>query len=189
VSIAEAMNEAGDAVGGSTLEGDQVVHATLWGRHGITDLGAVGTDQCALAFSVNSNTQVVGISGPDCGFVQANAFLWERGGDIIDLNAFVPPDSDFHLRAGASINNGGEIAAFAADPDGNRRTVLLIPCDDEPVDSVGCRSAAQQTNVTSSPGKVPSAQPKVSPRDLLRGVAAGSHRYGRVVSANPAFSR
>src|SRR5215831_12650994 len=102
-STARAMNEAGDAVGDSALSGDQVTHATLWGHSSITDLGAVGTDQCSTGYSVNSSDQVVGISGPDCGFAEANAFLWERGGPMIDLNAFVPPSSDLHLRAGATI--------------------------------------------------------------------------------------
>jgi len=149
LSLAEAMNEAGDAVGAADLPGDQVTHATLWGRDGITDLGAVGADQCAIAFSVNSTDQVVGISGPNCGFDQANAFLWERGGPMIDLNVFVPASSDLHLRAGATINDRGEIAVFAATPEGNRRLVLLIPCDEEPFGSKGCQEAVahSQTNL------------------------------------------
>jgi probable HAF family extracellular repeat protein len=141
-SIAVAMNEAGDAVGAAALSGDQVVHATLWGRHGHVDLGTVGTDQCAEARSVNSSGQVVGISNPECGSEEANAFLWEHGGPMIDLNTFVPPNSDLHLRAGATINDRGEIATFAATPDGSRRAVLLVPCDDEPADSEGCLGAA-----------------------------------------------
>jgi probable HAF family extracellular repeat protein len=150
LSTARAMNDAGDAVGDSTVSGDQVTHATLWGRHSMTDLGAVGTDQCSTGYSVNSSDQVVGISGRDCGFVEANAFLWERGGPMIDLNAFVPPSSDLHLRAGATINDRGAIAAFAATPDGDRRTVLLIPCDDEPADSEGCLGPAAYSKPTKS---------------------------------------
>ncbi len=141
-SIASAMNEAGDAVGGAFLPGDQVAHATMWGRHGITDLGAVGTDQCSEAFSINSSDQVVGISHSQCGADDANAFLWERGGPIVDLNAFVPPGSDLHLRAGATINDRGEVAAVGAFPNGDHRAVLLVPCDDEPADSEGCFGAA-----------------------------------------------
>jgi probable HAF family extracellular repeat protein len=130
LSIAEAMNEAGDAVGAAQLPGDQFFHATLWGRQGVTDLGAVGTDQCAEARSVNASDQVVGISNPECGSDEANAFLWQSGGPMIDLNAFVPPSSDLHLRAGATINDRGEIAAVAATLDGSRRAFLLVPCDD-----------------------------------------------------------
>jgi probable HAF family extracellular repeat protein len=143
ISVAVAMNEAGDAVGAASLPGDQVVHSTLWGRHGITDLGAVGTDQCAEARSVNSSDQVVGISYP-CRSAEANAFLWEPGRPIIDLNVFVPPDSDLHLRSGITINDRGEIAVAAATPKGDRRAVLLMPCDEEPADSEGCREGDAQ---------------------------------------------
>ena len=167
-STARAMNESGDVVGDSALSGDQVTHATLWGRRGITDLGAVGTDQCSTGYSINSNNQVVGISGPDCSFVEANAFLWERGGPMIDLNAFVPPTSDLHLRAGATINDRGEIAAFAATPDGSRRAVLLVPCDDEPADNDGCLGAAADTKAAQSVPEAAVAQTKEGAEALLR---------------------
>ncbi len=188
-SIAVAMNDTGDVVGAAARPGDQVVHATLWGRHGLVDLGTVGTDQCAEARSVNSSDQVVGISNPECGSDEASAFLWEHEGPMIDLNAFVPPDSDLHLRAGATINDRGEIAAFAATPDGNRRTVLLIPCDDEPADSEGCRGPALRTNVISSPAATLSTRARLSPRDVLRGVAAELDRYGWGRAVNRTSSR
>ena len=176
LSIAEAMNEAGDAVGAAQLQGDQVFHAALWNRHGITDVGAVGTDQCAEATSVNSSDQVVGISVPQCGADEATAFLWERG-QITDLNDFVPPDANLHLRAGVTINDRGEIVVAGLTPDGDHRAILLIPCDNEPVGSEGCQGAAPRTNVTSSPVVAPSARTKLSPRDLMRSFAAESHRY------------
>lgn len=177
-SIAVAMNEAGDAAGGAALVGDQIVHATLWGRHGVIDLGTVGTDQCAEARSVNSTDQVVGISNPECGSSEASAFLWEHGESMIDLNAFVPPSSALHLRVGVTINDRGEIAAIGETPDGSRRAVLLIPCDDEPADSSGCQGPALRTNVTLRLGVATSAQTRLSPRDLLRGSTAESDRYG-----------
>jgi probable HAF family extracellular repeat protein len=137
--VAEALNEDGDAVGFSTLSGDAVTHATVWSRGRITDLGAVGSDQCSIGFSINSSRQVVGISGPDCSFAQANAFLWESDGPMIDLNDFVPPSSDLHLRAGATINDRGEIAVVAELSNGDHRAVMLIPCHD--VYEQGCRAA------------------------------------------------
>ena len=149
-SIAVAMNEAGDAVGAAFLPGDQVAHATLWGRQGLIDLGTVGTDQCAEARSVNSSDQVVGISNSECGSDEVNAFLWERGGPIIDLNLFVPPGSDLHLGAGATINDCGEIVVVGAFPNGDHRAVLLVPCDDEPADSEGCFAAAARSTVRQS---------------------------------------
>jgi probable HAF family extracellular repeat protein len=148
-SIASAMNEAGHVVGSAQLPGSQEFHATLWRRHLTIDLGTVGTDQCSEAFSINSSDQVVGISHSQCGADDANAFLWERGQNI-DLNAFVPPGSDLHLRAGATINDRGEIAVVGAFPDGDHRAVLLVPCDDEPADSAGCREAAVPSKATQS---------------------------------------
>ena len=104
------------------------------------DLGAVGSDQCSIALSVNSFRQVVGISGPDCSFGPANAFLWQNSGPVIDLNAFLPPGSQLHLRAGGTINDFGMIAAIAEFPNGDHRIVVLVPCD--PLrDGSSCRAA------------------------------------------------
>lgn len=172
------MNEIGDAAGGAALRGDQVVHATLWGRHGVTDLGAVGSDQCALAFSINSRDQVVGISGLDCGFAEANAFLWDDG-HIIHLNAFVPSTFNLHLRAGITVNDRGEIVVAGVTPGGDRRAVLLVPCDDEPSWTDGCRSAAKRENDFSAPPTAPRATERMSPLDLLHGRAAVTHIPGR----------
>jgi probable HAF family extracellular repeat protein len=158
-ATAEAMNDIGDVVGNADLTGDLVTHATLW-RHGrITDLGTVGTDLCSIGFSINSARQVVGISSPDCTFAEANAFLWERGGPMIDLNDFVPPDSDLHLRAGATINDRGEIAVAGLRTNGFAGSALLIPCDEEPRDSEGCREAAKQHMGTD---KNPAVQPSAA---------------------------
>jgi probable HAF family extracellular repeat protein len=177
-SIAEAMNETGDAAGGAALAGDQDVHATLWGRHSAIDLGAVGDDHCALAFSINSRDQVVGISGPDCGFAEANAFLSDGGGRIIDLNDFVPANSDLHLRAGITINDRGEIAVAAVDPNGDRHAVLLTPCDDEPHGANGCRCAEHRPDGRQSAGTGQRHDARVSQADLLRGRSPRMHLYG-----------
>ena len=167
LSIAEAMNETGDVVGAAELPGDQVFHATLWGRQGITDLGAAGMDQCAEATSVNSSDQVVGISVPQCGSDEANAFLWEPGRGVIDLNTFVPAESNLHLRAGVTINDRGEIAVVGLTPDGDHRAVLLIPCGDEPANIGGCHEASAQSRVTQSVLKPGMVSTKESGRALL----------------------
>lgn len=178
-SLAETMNEAGDAAGGAALQGDEVVHAALWGRDGITDLGVVGGDRCAFAFSINSSHQVVGISGSDCGFVEANAFLSESAGHIIDLNDFVPPTSNLHLRAGITINDRGEILVAGVTPSGDRRAVLLIPCDDEGGSTEGCQSAVHRIDGSSSAGTARPTHEKVSPIDLLRRRGARTQLYHR----------
>jgi hypothetical protein len=113
--------------------------------------------------------------------VEANAFLWERG-HLIDLNDFVPPDSDLHLRAGITINEGGEIAVAAEAPNGDRRAVLLIPCDDEANDSEGCRGAAVHSQTTLGAPVTNRVPAKQGLHNLLRG---GSTRIvGRYHASN-----
>jgi probable HAF family extracellular repeat protein len=173
LGTAEAMNDAGDVVGNADLTGDLVTHATLWRRGGRTDLGTVGTDQCSIGFSINSSVQVVGISSPDCSFEEANGFLWERGGPMIDLNDFVPPDSDLHLRAGATINDRGEIAASGLRTNGFVGSALLLPCDDEPADSEGCRGG-KHDSVNPGARTTSSIQSKLGPREVPRRSSVGA---------------
>jgi chitinase len=193
-TLASALNNRGQVTGFSNLPGDQAFHAFRWDpttHPHLRDLGTLGgsfspaeamneagDDQCALSFSVNSRDQVVGISGPDCGFVEANAFLWEDG-HIIDLNDLVPPTSNLHLRAGITINDRGQIVVAGVTPSGDRRAVLLTPCDDEPVWTDGCRSATKRENELSAAPTAPRADERMSPRDLLRGRAAETHTPGR----------
>ncbi len=127
---AGALNEAGDAVGWGTIADDDVViHATLWSGQGTTDLGSLGADQCSVALGINARKQVVGLSG-NCAFEDPSlrAFLWEPGGQMIDLNTLISPSLGIQLRNVATINDRGEMAAVAVFPDGNHRPVLLIPC-------------------------------------------------------------
>jgi len=96
---------------------------------------------------------------------------------MIDLNDFVPSDSDLHLRAGATINDRGEIAVEGFRANGFAGSALLIPCDNQPQFSEGCREAAEHASASSSVAP-PDTEPKLSPEALLRGLSARSkHRY------------
>jgi probable HAF family extracellular repeat protein len=131
-----------------------VVHATLWSGGHVTDLGALGPDECSVAFGLNFRKQVVGLSG-SCDFNDPSlrAFVWEPGGPMLDLNTLVSPELGIQLRNVATINDRGEMAVVAFFPDGSHRPVLLIPCDgraDDCKDIVTLNSASTVRSGASS---------------------------------------
>jgi probable HAF family extracellular repeat protein len=133
------LNDAGEVVGEADLPGSENHHAFLW-RNGImTDLGTLGST--SFAEWVNSKSQVVGRSriGDPTSDLQ-HAFLWNRGGPMIDLNTIVPLGSDLTLIDATMINERGEIAAQAMLPNGDQRAILLIPCGEG---TEGCEDAAE----------------------------------------------
>ncbi len=85
-STAVWINDAGEIVGGADLPGSEVEHAFLWRKGVMTDLGTLGSS--SLAEAINSKGQIVGTSRlldrTEPPF--RHAFLWEKGGAMIDLN-------------------------------------------------------------------------------------------------------
>ncbi|HKV80240.1 MAG TPA: hypothetical protein VJP02_18975 [Candidatus Sulfotelmatobacter sp.] len=136
---ANALNEAGDVVGKADLAGSKTHDAFLW-RHGVmTDLGTQDGDPCSNALSINSRGQIVGGSSDCNNFL--HAFLWEESGPMIDLNSFVPASSNLTLTEATLINDDGEIAVQGVLPNGDTHAVLLIPCDGEHSDEIGCEES------------------------------------------------
>ena len=125
-STANSLNNEGEIVGESLTASGQTVHAFLWKHGEMTDLGTVAGDDCSNASSINSNRQIVGESFLCAGGL-SHAFLWERGGPAIDLNIFVPPGSDLHLKEGLFISDRGVIAGAAVLPNGDAHAFVLIP--------------------------------------------------------------
>src|SRR5262249_55811908 len=112
----------------------------------------------SLAFSSNSKGQIVGNSLPCTDDVTVRPFLWENGGPMVDLNSLIPPDSGLLLREGTFINDGGEIAGRAQEPNGDEHVFLLIPRDDEDdeEEAAGPTAVAAQRNASvaaASPAK------------------------------------
>lgn len=131
--VALAINDAGVIVGlAATADNKQnfQFHAALWTDGKITDLKALDPDHCSLASSVNSQGQIVGLSG-DCSLDDPTlrAVISENGGPVVDLNSLISPDSGVQLRNATFINDRGEIAAVGSYPDGTHGPVLLIPCE------------------------------------------------------------
>ncbi len=123
------INDAGEVVGEADLPGSQTHDGFLWKNGVMTDLGNLGLT--SFAFAINSEGQIVGHSKIDDGTFRA--FIWERGGPMVDLNMLVSPASDLVLADPYSINDRGEIAVTGFLPNGDEHAVILIPngdCDD-----------------------------------------------------------
>ena len=108
------INDAGDVVGVATNQNDSAFLAFLWKNGVMIDLGTVAGDTCSQAESINSEGQVVGASGI-C-FQTARAFLWEKGGPMVDLNSLIPRNSSLQLVTALDINDRGEIAGIGVPP-------------------------------------------------------------------------
>jgi probable HAF family extracellular repeat protein len=132
-SEANSINDSGLIVGRADLPGSQTHDGVLWKRkHGVmttTDLGVINNDPCSTAYSVNSGGQIVGDAGV-C-FVGGDAWLWENGGPMVDLNTLAVPGSGMHLADARLINDRGEIVCTGVLPSGDLHAVLLIPVDDD----------------------------------------------------------
>jgi probable HAF family extracellular repeat protein len=139
------INEAGDVVGSAFTKDAQASLAFLWKDGVLTNLGTVQGDTCSNALGINSKRQVVGVSTETCAYLtdQRHAFLWENY-QMIDLNIFLPPNSDLQQLTDAyNINDRGEIVGLGIPPGcgdefGCGHVFVLIPCDENHPDVEGC---------------------------------------------------
>jgi probable HAF family extracellular repeat protein len=128
---AHGINDAGEVVGVADLPGGSH-NAFLWKEGAMTDLGNLGIT--SDAHEINSKGQVVGASRISFQGTEASAFLWEKGGPMIDLNTLIPANSPLHVVFAEHINDRGEIAGTGlppgvplADIDTRGHAFLLIP--------------------------------------------------------------
>jgi probable HAF family extracellular repeat protein len=165
-------NNAGDVVGVADVAGTEIHRGFLW-KHGLMqDLGTFGNDPCSNALIVNANAQVIGTS-TDCHGTRLHIFVSDNGGPMIDLNAFVPPDSGVRIEDPRFINASGLIAGQGILPNGDEHAVVFIPCgnDSDP----GCREASGNSNTVISrivPNNASSGSAHSGPWSILR---AGRH--------------
>jgi probable HAF family extracellular repeat protein len=119
------LNNHGQVIGSSDLEGDANFHAFLWTHQGgIEDLGTVEGDVNSAAIGINDSGQIVGVS-LDADF-NPRAFL-RQGQELTDLNTLVPAGSALYLASACSINAAGEIIGFAFDDSGNVHSYVAVP--------------------------------------------------------------
>jgi probable HAF family extracellular repeat protein len=144
---ASLLNDPGDIAGVAQLPGDELHHAFFWRKGVMSDLGTIGDDPCSVAHGMNIGGQVVGTS-TDCFGTELHGFVWQPGGSMIDLNSFVPPDSDLIVVDGETINDRGEIAGDGLLPNGDFHAVLLIPCGEGANYDEGCLDATARASST-----------------------------------------
>jgi len=115
-SQAFAVNNKGQAVGGSLDATDFDVHAVLFSGGKVTDLDVPGTGVGdAQANAINDNGVIVGEGG------NGDAFIYQNG-QATDLNQLLPPGSAVTLIDATGINNSGDIVGTAVSNDGSGQT-------------------------------------------------------------------
>ena len=133
---ATGINNAGEVIGVADFAGDVLHNAFLWKNGVMTDLGNLGVT--SFPHGINSRGKVVGASRVSRVPSQTSAFLWEKGGPMVDLNTLIPPNSPLHLTFALRINDRGEIAGTGVPPgvsvddvETQGHVFLLIPLDAE----------------------------------------------------------
>jgi probable HAF family extracellular repeat protein len=125
ISGAVGINNNGQVVGASgpcaPLSAAIGAHAVLWqsGSTTATDLGNLGGSTNNVAFAINGQGEIVGISTLS-GNATVHAFLWLNGGPMQDLGT-LPGDV---LSIAYSLNDAGEIVGQSCDANGNCRACL-----------------------------------------------------------------
>jgi len=163
------LNDAGEVVGWSdSSDGNgSLVFAVLWKNGTITNLGTVDGDLCSIAKSINSQGQIVGSSYLDCNN-ETHWFLWENGGPAIDLQTLVPPGSGVTLTNAAFISDRGEIEGYGNLANGDVRSILLIPCDENHPDVEGCNYSMVDAVAAAQSAAPQSVAPRYLPSESQR---------------------
>lgn len=140
-NLAYAINNAGQVVGVSDLQGEVTAHAFIWQNGTLRDLGTLPGDFLSVAFSINNRGQVVGESC-DINF-NCRAFLWQDG-TMRDLNTLIPSNSSLYLLFANDLNDDGEIVGQAIDEvTGATPAFLVVPCDEERANDEDCQVSAR----------------------------------------------
>jgi probable HAF family extracellular repeat protein len=128
---AELINDAGQVVG-FEVPPDGSLQALMWQNGKITRLGTVAGDNNSRGFGMNGKGVVVGQSWNFDGqtTVASQAFVWRRGGPMLDLNTVLTNPSDLFLFEADFISDSGIIVAIGVKPNGDLHTAVLTPDDD-----------------------------------------------------------
>lgn len=122
-SWAEDVNDAGRAVGWSDTNLIMPYHrrAVLWDQGVITNLGTLhGGD--SQAQGINNKGTIVGYGA---GATYPRAFVWESG-VMRDIEALLPPNSDWHLEFAEAINDCDHIVGAGRPPGTTNRHGFLF---------------------------------------------------------------
>jgi probable HAF family extracellular repeat protein len=121
-SFSIGINDRGQIVGGSRTANLKDIHAVLWEKGTITDLGTVSPgDHFSVARAINNRGQIGGNSGPVNSEPQIppqRGFRWENGA-MTDLGNL---GSEFTIVIG--MNNRGDVVGESDRADGERHAFL-----------------------------------------------------------------
>jgi probable HAF family extracellular repeat protein len=175
-SMANWINESDETVGGSTTSNNEAFHAVRW-RHGvIEDLGTVGGNSCSNAFQINASGEIAGQSFNCDGTGDAHATLWEPSGRGIDLNVFLPPDSNLLLAESHFVNDQGEIVVVGLLPNGDQHIVVFVPCGESKSDD--CRDTNEgRTAAPEKQANFGTVQTRLTPESLAAIRSRLTHKY------------
>jgi probable HAF family extracellular repeat protein len=124
------INNLIQAVGYSLFSGNIHGPGFLWDyRHGLQPLPLLPPDTDATVFNINDLGQIVGDSqvyDNNGNFISQRAAIWENG-TVIDLQTLVPPGTLPLTYEMGNINDFGDIAVNATNPDGSPAALLLMP--------------------------------------------------------------
>ena len=139
-TVAAAVNNRSEVVGGSNLPGEALFHGFLWTKAaGLQDIGLLGTDIAGIPTSINNNTQIVGASCDSGG--NCRGFIWQNN-VMTDLNTLIPANSPLYIVFALGINDAGEIAGQAVEKStGNLVGFVLTPLHS----SAASKSSAAET--------------------------------------------
>jgi len=181
-SNANWANNYGDIVGGSTTANNDAFHAVRWRNGVIEDLGT-GPNTCSNAFQVNERGEIAG-QGFNCDNSGVpHALLWERDGPALDLNDFLPPNSNLLLAETHFINDRGQIVAVALLPDGSPHIAILVPCDyDEPE---GCRTARVERAGPAQAANASEGRRRLTPEVLAEIRSRATHKFRGFTATSP----
>jgi uncharacterized membrane protein len=124
------INNFNKAVGYSLYPGNIHGPAFLWDRkEGLEALPLLPPDTDAVAYNLNERGQIVGdsqIFNESGQFVSQRAAIWEN--DTVEaLQTLVPPNTPPLTYESSNINDLGDIAVNATNPDGSPDALLLVP--------------------------------------------------------------
>lgn len=107
-TVPHAINQPGEVVGYSYLNGNSVYHAFLWNKSsGMQDLGTLGGIN-SYGLGINKRAQVVGWATIPGDSFYYHAFYWTKSKGMMDLGTF---GGNYSLALG--INDAGQVVGSA----------------------------------------------------------------------------